>query len=488
MALLPASVRCAEPRFRCPMPDALLGFPFWNLAPGVVAAGSTLSGFACWLLRRFVRSQTLSALAAAPDPLPNDFCPLRPPSRHAAPCSDSLSAAARVDMSAAWVAGTCIAAHRREEVRAVESKGDRVERCLRCALAVPEAGSLAAFAASHRGPPDGASSLPMQAVRSVRSSPPPLSNRRVAPRVRALGCSPASLSQTVVVACATLRFPTVSSPGLSRHSGGGSLPPALPVLDPMLQHCLTGVTLRSSASSPLSSSRCRVLSSVENPRRFRDALSDLLPAAEVFSDRSPVRCPAPGDSKSHAPACAGGVVGNPGVQRLPAVCRPKRRYAPRPFMGSLRPCLVFPSLPCDLCAPGPEALRAPDPPLHIRGSVRGFALRARPRGTPREAPDPPASLRASVASAPRSGGASCAPFSAPLRPPLRVAPAIAPLALPPRCLVSLLSQKMRSALRRGPRGSCRSHLCLRPALPLRVAPSRTRTNSRRCRCVARCRT
>jgi len=105
------------------MPDALLGFPIWNLAPGVVAAGSSLSGFAAWLLRLPARSQTLSALAAAPDPLSGDFCPLRPPSRHAATCSDSLSVLLRADMSAAGMTGPCIAAHRRKEARSVESKG-----------------------------------------------------------------------------------------------------------------------------------------------------------------------------------------------------------------------------------------------------------------------------------------------------------------------------------------------------------------------------
>jgi hypothetical protein len=176
-----------------------------------------------------------------------------------------------------------------------------VVRRSRCALAAPEAGSLAAFAASHRGPPDGASSLLMQAVRSVRSSPPPLSNRRVSPRVRALSCSPASLSPDRRRGLRHASLSDGPSPGLSRHPGGGSLPPALPVPDPMLQHCLTGVTLWSSASSPSFSPRCREPSDVENPRRFRDALSDLLRSAEVFSGRSPARCPAPGDSKSYAP-------------------------------------------------------------------------------------------------------------------------------------------------------------------------------------------
>lgn len=152
-------------------------------------------------------------------------------------------------------------------------------------------------------------------------------------------------ARTVVAGCPALRFQRSSSPGLSRHSGGGSLPPALPVPDPMLQHCLTGVTLSSSASSPHSSARCRPPSCVENPRRFCDALSDCLRAAEVFSDGLLARCPAPRSSKSHAPACAGEVVGNLGVRRSPGFCRPKRRYAPRPFMGPLRPCLVIPIAP-----------------------------------------------------------------------------------------------------------------------------------------------
>lgn len=152
-------------------------------------------------------------------------------------------------------------------------------------------------------------------------------------------------ARTVVAGCPALRFQRSSSPGLSRHSGGGSLPPALPVPDPMLQHCLTGVTLSSSASSPPLLPCCHGRSDVENPRRFRDALSDCLRAAEVFSDGLLARCPAPRSSKSHAPACAGEVVGNLDIRRFPGLCRPKRRYAPRPFMGPLRPCLVIPIAP-----------------------------------------------------------------------------------------------------------------------------------------------
>jgi hypothetical protein len=293
-------------------------------------------------------------------------------------------------------------------------------------------------------------------------------------------------ARTVVAGCPALRFQRSSSPGLSRHSGGGSLPPALPVPDPMLQHCLTGVTLSSSASSPHSSARCRPPSCVENPRRFCDALSDCLRAAEVFSDGLLARCPAPRSSKSHAPACAGEVVGNLDIRRSPGLCRPKRRYAPRPFMGPLRPCLVIPLLRSDPCAPRSSGLASPCPfasrpwvrvQLRLAGVVGWF-----PRGGVR-----PVRIAASVpvVSAARclrcsrrsfrSAAASVLPASHRLRCPSR------PAATVPRLSV-------RSALLPGSSCPCRSHLGLRPARCSRVAPQSTRTNSRRCWCVARCRT
>lgn len=268
-------------------------------------------------------------------------------------------------------------------------------------------------------------------------------------------------ARTVVAGCPALRFQRSSSPGLSRHSGGGSLPPALPVPDPMLQHCLTGVTLSSSASSPHSSARCRSPSCVENPRRFRDALSDCLRAAEVFSCGLLARCPAPRSSKSHAPACAGEVVGNLDIRRFPGLCRPKRRYAPRPFMGPLRPCLVIPIAPSrPVCA----SVQRPCEPLPLRFTSVG-PRPVSPCGRRWLVPSGRRPSRAhrcvgSVVSAARClrcfrlafrfAVAFVLPASHRLRCPLL------PAATVPRLSV-------RSALLPGSSCPCRSHLGLRPA-------------------------
>lgn len=461
MALLPASVRCAEPRCRCPMPDALLGFPFWNLASVVVAVGVALAGGPSRLLRLPLRSRPLSAFAAASGPIASDFCVapfavapccalLRPdlrhlPRRHVRRVNDRLRTS------------LCFAA---KDVNPWSPRWS-LRPLLSLRAALPGFGALPS-------PPHRIGGLPMVCPRSsCRPSGPSGSRHR---RFRIVGLplffvrSAARLrpsARTVVAGCPALRFQRSSSPGLSRHSGGGSLPPALPVPDPMLQHCLTGVTLSSSASSPPSDSRCRSPSCVENPRRFRDALSDCLRAAEVFSDGLLARCPAPRSSKSHAPACAGEVVGNLDIRRFPGLCRPKRRYAPRPFMGPLRPCLVIPLLRSDPCAPRSSGLASPCPfasrpwvrvQLRLAGVAGWF-----PRGGVR-----PVRIAASVpvVSAARclryfrrslrSAVASVLPASHRLRCP------ILPAATVPRLSV-------RSALLPGSSCPCRSHLGLRPA-------------------------
>lgn len=51
------------------MPDALLGFPFWNLASVVVAVGVALAGGPSRLLRLPLRPRPLSAFAAASGPI-----------------------------------------------------------------------------------------------------------------------------------------------------------------------------------------------------------------------------------------------------------------------------------------------------------------------------------------------------------------------------------------------------------------------------------
>lgn len=300
--MLPASVRCAEPRCRCPMPDALLGFPFWNLASVVVAVGVAFAGGPSRLLHLPLRPRPLSACAAASGPMTSGFCVapfavaprcalLRPDLRHL-----PRRHVRRVDD---WLATSLWSA-----ARDVNPWSPRwpLRPPLSPRAALPGSGSPPS-------PPHRIGGLPMVGPRSsCRPSGPSGSRHR---RLRIVGLPlffvrPAARlrpsARTVVAGCPALRFQRSSSPGLSRHSGGGSLPPALPVPDPLLQHCLTGVTLSSSASSPPSRPCCHDRFDVENPRRFRDALSDCLRAAEVFSDGLLARCPAPRSSKSHAPA------------------------------------------------------------------------------------------------------------------------------------------------------------------------------------------
>lgn len=316
-----------------------------------------------------------------------------------------------------------------------------------------------------------------------RSSPPPLSLPRL-PRGACAQLRSRAPQPDRRRSLRCISLPDGLSPGLSGHSGGGSLPPALPVVGSLLQHCLTGVTLSSSASSPPRAPRCREARDVEDPRRSCDALSDSLQAAEVFSGRSSVRCPAPENSKSAAPAKAGEVVGNLDLSRFPDLGRPERCDAPRPFKGPLRPCLAFPvALVRPVCArsrslAGLLTLRCTSVSPLRRGRFAGDAV----AGSPGE----PKPIRASLRAVLRLRGAVRSMVQVALRHRgLRVAPT-----------------SRRAPSRRHGAGPCGS---VRPATrwlaPASVTPllaacaptqrlpsALTRTNSRRRQCVARCRT